>query len=62
MLNRKLTDAIVREIRAAYQPGPGLGRARRPNSLGSLAHRYGVSKNTIAKIVHGLKWGHVAAV
>ncbi len=42
----KLTDATVREIRADYAAGRW--------SQGDLAYIYGVSQNTINRIVHGL--------
>jgi len=47
----KLTDSIVREIRAEYATG-GV-------TLKALGDRYGVHKTGIHKIVKGETWRHV---
>lgn len=46
-----LTEGDVRAIREAYQPGV--------ETQYSLARRFGVSQNTIGRIVHRLTWRHV---
>lgn len=51
--NAKLTDALVREIRAKAANGPRGTQAQ-------LARAYGVSPAIIAKIVRGEMWQHVS--
>lgn len=47
----KLTDQAVREIRGAYVPGK-VGQRW-------LAEMYGVSQQTIARVLAGTAWTHV---
>jgi hypothetical protein len=49
MANHKLSEDDVRAIRALYGG----------QSLQSLARSYGVSKNTVWRVVRGLRWRHV---
>lgn len=48
----KLTEAIVREIRASYRP--------RVVTQAELAKRYGVSEAAVWAVLHGQNWRHVA--
>lgn len=48
----KLTEAQVYEIKALHSPQMGYKR---------LAKRFGVSRVTIMRIVHGTSWAHVKA-
>jgi hypothetical protein len=54
----RLTDAEVREIRAAFAPGPA--GVKRPNSTVALSRKYGVSATAIWNIVARKTWSHVA--
>lgn len=47
--NARLTEAKVRAIRAAYEPGRGP----------ELATLYGVGENTILRVINGESWKHV---
>ena len=49
-MNSQLTEAQVREIRRAYQPG---GKTK------TLATKYGVSTNTVLNIAHRRTWKHL---
>lgn len=50
----KLTEAQVQEIRSKYSPGSAGKRSE--HSLAGLARQYGVTFQTIHKIVKGLRW------
>lgn len=47
----KLTDEVVRDIRARYASGGA--------SLSTLAREYGCSPNTISRAIHRVSWKHV---
>lgn len=59
--NAKLDEEKVREIRSAYGPARGDMRSmhREGPTLEELAFRYGVSKDTIHRVVRGKAWSHV---
>lgn len=48
---RKLDDETVRLIRAAYIPGQ--------IKMSDLGQQYGVTKQTISRIINGVSWKHV---
>lgn len=57
----KLTEAQVREI-LAILPGPRWGRrgkGHHPNSVISIAERYGISNVTVLQLRRGERWRHV---
>lgn len=49
----KLTDEAVRDIRARYQPNTKFSQR-------FFARKYGVSKTTVAYVLCGRSWTHVA--
>jgi hypothetical protein len=52
--NSKLTDVQVKQIRKEYRPGkPGV---KSETSLTSLANKYGVTFQTISKIINNKRW------
>jgi hypothetical protein len=55
----KLTESQVREIRARYIPGCGMGAQRQPSSGSALAREFSVSRLAIRRIVHREKWKHM---
>lgn len=58
--NAKLTDAAVREIRAAYEAMPMTPNGRGKLGVVALAKRYGVSRSQISKVGKGTAWRHVS--
>jgi len=56
----KLSEHEVAVIRGRYVPGRPSGRRRQPNSAGSLAIEFGVTKAVVLDIIHRRTWGHIA--
>lgn len=56
--NAKLTESMVREIRAEYTYSKA-GRRTTKSNANELAARYGVGRSTIVGVAMGRIWGHV---
>jgi hypothetical protein len=54
----KLTEAVVRQIRAEYRPVYG-GPTQQPTSMRGLAAKYGISKTVVQQILSGKIWQHI---
>ncbi len=52
----KLTESDVRAIRAKYARG---AKSACPDTYGSLAEEYGVSKSTVGQLVRRTSWKHL---
>ncbi len=58
--NAKVTPMMVREIRRARKdPGRRAWPKAHPNSLTSLAARFGLSVSQVSKIALARQWGHL---
>lgn len=58
-LGNKLTEDQVREIRRRYGPYTGRKRPHGLETCGSLAKEYGVSLDTIARVVRRQSYAHI---